>query len=193
MKSYILLNWRPRVRRQRVDRKESFHSWLHFFLSGEWGSFHRLQAISYLRALLWTSWMQHPSRWLPTVATIPTDSEVPGIISKTNTKEDTLLSSPWSDTSLPLCASSKPKVIVCLTMPPLQAGGMEPSEELHHQERLCAKTFHLALAVISWVYCMELISCLYFSAVCEHFFWWTKGFKQRLSKNICSLPPFKHF
>ena len=83
------------------------------------------------------------------MATIPTDSEALGIISKASTKEDTLLSYPGSDTSPPLRASSKPEVTVCLTMPLLQAGGMEPSEELHHQERLCAKTFHLVLAVIS--------------------------------------------
>ena len=173
MKSYILLNWRPRVQRQGVEREKNFHSWLHFFLSGEWGSVHRLQGISYLHALLWTSWMQHHSRWLPIVATIPTDSEALGI-SKASTKENTLLSSPRSDTSLQLCTFFKSEVTVCLTIPLLQTGGMGPSEKLHHQELLCAKTFHLALAVISWVYCMELISHLYFSAVCEHFFFMKK-------------------
>lgn len=193
MKSYILLNWRPRVQKQGVEREKNFHSWLPFFLSGEWGSVHRLQGISYLRALLWTAWMQHYSWWLPTVATIPTDSEALGIIGKASTKEDTLLSSPGSNTSLQLCAFLKPEVTVCLMMPLLQADGMGPSEKLHHQELLCAKTFHLALAVIFWVYCMELISHLYFSAVCELFFLWKKGFKQRLSKNIRSLPPLKHF
>lgn len=83
------------------------------------------------------------------MATIPTDSEALGIIGKASTKEDTLLSSPRRDTSLQLCAFFKPEVTVCLTMPLLQAGGMGPSEKLHHQELLCAKAFHLALAVIS--------------------------------------------
>lgn len=108
--------------------KKGFHSWFHFFPSGEWGPSHRLQGTSHLHALLCTSWMKHhacPERFL-TVTTIPVDPEVLGSSVKQAWKKTTSCFFPglhliW------VCVSFKPEVVVCLTMPPLQAGEMGPS------------------------------------------------------------------